>query len=215
MSELYHCINTLVLEHKGGILVISDHAKAEAERLKNQSITIAPMALTPDNVKKLSSIDGAILADADCICYSIGTILDGIANDNGNSERGSRYNSSVRYCDYRRSLNEKVVVVVISEDGMVDIIPKLRPILKKDYIEQLIENYKSIQLNGEFDLGKYYKTTDRLYELNFYLTQIQCDEINKKRREIENFIKTSNLTGIYIVHDDIKPDPKFDDSYLE
>lgn len=215
LSELYHCINTLVLEHKGGILVISDHAKDEAERLKNQSISISPMALTPDNIKKLSSIDGAILVDADCVCYSIGTILDGIANDNGNSERGSRYNSSVRYCDYRRSLNEKVVVVVISEDGMVDIIPKLRPVLKREYIAQLVEEYKGILLNNEIDIGKYNRATDRLYELNFYLSQIQCDEINKKRLEVENFIMANKLTLFCIVRDDIKPDPKFDESYLE
>lgn len=215
LSELYHCINTLVLEHKGGILVISDHAKDEAERLKNQSISISPMALTPDNIKKLSSIDGAILVDADCVCYSIGTILDGIANDNGNSERGSRYNSSVRYCDYRRSLNEKVVVVVISEDGMVDIIPKLRPVLKREYIAQLVEEYKGILLNNEIDIGKYNRATDRLYELNFYLSQIQCDEINKKRLEVENFIMVNKLTLFCIVRDDIKPDPKFDESYLE
>ena len=193
LSELYHCINTLVLEHKGGILVISDHAKDEAERLKNQSISIVPMALTLDNIKKLSSIDGAILVDADCICYSIGTILDGIANDNGNSERGSRYNSSVRYCDYRRSQNEKVVVVVISEDGMVDIIPKLRPVLKKNDIARLIEEYKRIPLNEKFDLSKYYKATDRLYEMSFYLSQVQCDEINKKRHDAENFIKKTIL----------------------
>ena len=215
ISELYHCINTLVLEHKGGILVISDHAKDEAERLKNQSISISPMALTPDNIKKLSSIDGAILVDADCVCYSIGTILDGIANDNGNTERGSRYNSSVRYCDYRRSLNEKVVVVVISEDGMVDIIPKLRPVLKREYIAQLVEEYKGILLNNEIDIGKYNRATDRLYELNFYLSQIQCDEINKKRLEVENFIMANKLTLFCIVRDDIKPDPKFDESYLE
>ena len=215
LSELYHCINTLVLEHKGGILVISDHAKDEAERLKNQSISIVPIALTPDNIRKLSSIDGAILVDADCICYSIGTILDGIANDNGNSERGSRYNSSVRYCDYRRSLNEKVVVVVISEDGMVDIIPKLRPVLKREYIAQLVEEYKGILLNNEIDIGKYNRATDRLYELNFYLSQAQCDEINKKRLEVENFIMANKLTLFCIVRDDIKPDPKFDESYLD
>lgn len=215
LSELYHCVNTLVLEHKGGILVISDHAKDEAERLKNQSISISPMALTPDNIKKLSSIDGAVLVDTDCICYSIGAILDGVANDNGNPERGSRYNSSVRYCDYRRNLNEKVVVVIISEDGMVDVIPKLRPILKKNDIVQLVEEYKKIPLNDGFDLGKYYNATDQLYELSFYLSQDQCDEINKKRHEAEDFIKKSNFTCLYIVHDDVKPDPKFDESYLE
>ncbi|SMG37261.1 diadenylate cyclase [Fibrobacter sp. UWB13] len=215
LSELYHCINTLVLEHKGGILVVSDHAMDEAKRLKNQSISIVPMALTPDNVKKLSSIDGAVLVDTNCICYSIGTILDGIANDNGNPERGSRYNSSVRYCDYRRSRNEKVVVVIISEDGMVDIIPKLRPILKKNDIVRLVEEYKNFPLNDEFDLNKYYKARDRLYELSFYLSQNQCDEINKKRHESEDFIKKNNFTRLYIARDDVKPDPKFDESYLE
>ena len=206
---------TIVLEHKGGILVISDHAKEEAERLFKQSILIAPTTLTSDSTKKLTSIDGAILIDTDCICYSIGTILDGIVSDNGNPERGSRYNSSVRYCDYRRSLGENVVVVIISEDGMVDIVPKLRPILKRTELEQLINEYKAIVLNEKIDVGKFNKLTDCIYAVRFYLSEQQCLEVNKKRAEIEDFLQ-NNLEGyIHIIRENLVPDPKFDDSYLE
>ena len=70
-------------------------------------------------------------------------------------------------------------------------------------------------LNNEIDIGKYNRATDRLYELNFYLSQAQCDEINKKRLEVENFIMANKLTLFCIVRDDIKPDPKFDESYLD
>lgn len=215
LFNLFHCVNSIVLEHKGGILVISDHAKEEAERLFKQSILIAPTTLTSDSIKKLTSIDGAILIDTDCVCYSIGTILDGISSDNGNPERGSRYNSSVRYCDYRRSLGENVVVVIISEDGMVDIVPKLRPILKRAVLEQLINEYKAIALDEKIDVGKFNKLTDCIYAVRFYLSEQQCLEVNKKRAEIEDFLQ-KNLEGyIHIIREDLVPDSKFDDSYLE
>lgn len=215
LFNLFHCINSIVFEHKGGILVITDHAKEESERLSKQSILIEPTALTPDSIKKLTSIDGAILIDTDCICYSIGTILDGLASDNGNPERGSRYNSSVRYCDYRRSLGEKLVVIIISEDGMVNIVPELRPILKRADIGQLISEYKSIVLDEKIDVGKFNKLTDCIYSKRFYLSQEQCTEINRKRKEIEDFLR-SNLEGyIQIVREDLVQDSKFDESYLD
>ena len=215
LFNLFHCVNSIILEHKGGILVISDHAKEEAERLSKQSILIEPTTLNPDTIKKLASIDGAILIDTDCVCYSIGTILDGLACDNGNPARGSRYNSSIRYCDYKRSLVENVVVVIISEDGMVNIIPKLPPILKRTGLEQLINNYKSIVLDEKIDVGKFNKLTDCIYAVRFYLSQQQCLEVNKKKAEIEDFLR-NNLEGyIKIVREDLFPNPKFSNSYLE
>ena len=215
LFELYHCIISLIEEHKGGILIISDHAEEESKRLAKQSITITPIILSPDNIKKLSSIDGAILINTDCKCFSIGTILDGVANDNGNPERGSRFNSSLRYCDYRRAQGERVVVVVISEDGMVDILPKLNPILKRQDIENIVSKYINIVLDENIDIGDFNKQTENLYKFKFYFSKEQCDLINNKRKEIESYLWKNVEVYIQIVHDDLSPDPKFDDTYLE
>ena len=58
----------------------------------------------------------------------------------------SRFNSSLRYCDYRRAQGERVVVVVISEDGMVDILPKLNPILKRKDVENIVSTTDNIKV---------------------------------------------------------------------
>ncbi|MBS1485567.1 MAG: hypothetical protein HP060_02075 [Opitutales bacterium] len=41
---------------------------------------------------------------------------------NGDSGRGARYNSAVKYIDYRKALGETCMAVVVSEDANVDIV---------------------------------------------------------------------------------------------
>ena len=54
-------------------------------------------------------------------CYSIGVILDGKASGHGTSTRGARYNSAIRYVD---SSPYPCLAIVVSEDGLVDVITK-------------------------------------------------------------------------------------------
>jgi DNA integrity scanning protein DisA with diadenylate cyclase activity len=77
--------------------------------------------LTPLITQLITSIDGAVLLDPEGYCYSIGVILDGKASGHGNGTRGARYNSAVRYVE---SSPYPCLVVVVSEDGMVDVLTK-------------------------------------------------------------------------------------------
>lgn len=130
-----NCVDSLVCQNKGGVLVINQNAPKEAIRLSKDSTKIHPLQLNSHNIAKLSSIDGAILADENGVCYSIGVILDGTATTKGSSTRGARYNSSIRYCEDQLKRGIKVIVVVISDDGMVDIFPskpqRINPILSR------------------------------------------------------------------------------------
>lgn len=124
-ENLYSIANAASELHHGGLIVISDNAEKEAQRLGNQSFPIESKKLESKLIKQFTSIDGAILMDWDCNCYAIGVILDGIADENiGKSTRGSRYNSAARYCNYRNSEGDKVIAIVVSEDGMVNIVPE-------------------------------------------------------------------------------------------
>jgi len=105
----------------GTLLVITTEALAEADRLKLQCTLIEPVPLTPLITQLITSIDGAVLLDPDGYCYSIGVILDGKATGHGTSTRGARYNSAVRYVE---SSPYPCLVVVVSEDGMVDVLTK-------------------------------------------------------------------------------------------
>lgn len=109
----------------GTMIVISDHAEEEAERLGNQSFRVKKFSLDMEIVLKISSIDGAILVDDKCVCYGIGVILDGVAvKEQGDSGRGARYNSATRYYEMVKN-KHKTLILIVSEDGMIDTIPKI------------------------------------------------------------------------------------------
>ncbi len=123
-SALKHCdidliwniVQCVINNSKHGAMIIfAENAEAEAERLQHSSFKIVPTALTPDIVKHITSIDGAILFDTQGVCYSIGVILDGIQTKEckENISNGARHNSAVRYLE----CNPHCVIIVISEDG--------------------------------------------------------------------------------------------------
>ena len=96
---------------QGTIIVLSDDAEAEANRFANHSSGIVPRQLDSDFMDMASRIDGAILADKDGICFAIGVILDGVANDKGRKDRGARYNSSIRYVSSREKPTLALIVL--------------------------------------------------------------------------------------------------------
>lgn len=122
IERLVEIIQVAMREKKGTLLVFSKKAKDEAKRLSSQSTLIAPIALNKQLLLSLTPIDGALMIDQNGICYSIGTILDGMVTQNGDSGRGARYNSAVKYIDYRKALGETCMAVVVSEDANVDIV---------------------------------------------------------------------------------------------
>ena len=69
----------------------------------------------------MTAIDGAVLLGPDGVCHAIGVILDGLAGDRGDPERGARFNSAVRYVDSRQ---EVCLAIVVSEDKTLDVIEK-------------------------------------------------------------------------------------------
>ncbi|TDN39070.1 hypothetical protein E4631_12095 [Hymenobacter sp. UV11] len=121
ITHLWDVVLEASRQPSGTLLVITTEALAEADRLKLQCTLIEPVPLTPLITQLITSIDGAVLLDPDGYCYSIGVILDGVATGNGNGTRGARYNSAMRYVE---SSPYPCLVVVVSEDGMVDVLTK-------------------------------------------------------------------------------------------
>lgn len=71
-----------------------------------------------DVILAVSGIDGALFIDYSGKCLAIGVIVDGEAVKKGNVGRGARYNSIANYV----KLKQGCVGIVISEDGMVNVI---------------------------------------------------------------------------------------------
>ena len=104
------------------MLVVHRDADAEAERLTPQAIRIDPTVLTQDVLAAVTKIDGAVLMSPDARCHAVGVILDGHATGTGDGARGARYNSAVRY---REAAGNDCMIIIVSEDGMVDLLPDL------------------------------------------------------------------------------------------
>ena len=107
----------------GTILLISEGAAPEAARLTRQCFRVAPRLMTPSVLRLVTNIDGAVLIDPAGTCFAIGVILDGLATEKGDSSRGSRYNSALRYVETSRYA---VLAIVVSEDGWIDLLPPVR-----------------------------------------------------------------------------------------
>jgi DisA bacterial checkpoint controller nucleotide-binding len=157
--------------------VVSGAADEEAKRLKKQCLRIEPIELTPDLVRRLSSIDGAILIDPKGICQAIGVILDGMATSEGDPSRGARYNSAIRYI---ASTQSPTICLVVSEDGHVNMLPQLRPQVRRSEIESQIALLKTQNIEN------YHKTINWLDDHRFYLTPGQCNVVNKEVARIRS-----------------------------
>lgn len=122
LKSILGFVQLLTQQGSGTTIVVSDQARDEVGRLKNQGIPIEPTPLDPKAilVGQFGKIDGAIFLDPDATCHGVGVILDGLASAGvGDPSRGARYNSARSYLKSGRGL---LVVIVISDDGMVNVL---------------------------------------------------------------------------------------------
>ncbi len=154
LKNIQKCILSLLRENKGTILVISNKSNEIInDNYKDLSTLIDTIKLDENNIKKLSSIDGAIFIDENANCYGFGAILDGLDTKKGNPARGSRYNSSQRFFSYYKNKyspeNLKLLVFILSDDGNYDIFPQ-----KTDWFSLLLHyigSKKQCSINELYD----------------------------------------------------------------
>jgi hypothetical protein len=163
-----------------------------------------------DIARHLTGIDGAVLLDTDGYCHAIGAILDGQATPEGDPARGARFNSAVRYL---RSLTDRQIpalAVVVSEDGGVDLIPDLRPMIKRSELESVIVELEEIARSERIQLRRYNYLYNQLREYRFYLLNDDCRRINSAIQEIEKGQDEKDLTRIKIIRHSFEPDANMD-----
>jgi hypothetical protein len=201
-ERLWHIVEAAIEQRHGTMIVVSQIAAEEANRLKKQSLGIEPIELTPALVLRLSGIDGAILIDSNGICHAVGVILDGKATDEGDPSRGARYNSAIRYI---ASTQSPTICLVVSEDGHVDMLPRLRLQIRRSEIED------RIALLGTRSIENYHKTINWLDKHRFYLSADDCDVINK---ELARILSTPQEIGeIRFEREPFVPYPDMNNSY--
>lgn len=120
-QALFAVAQGAVRQRQGTTIVVSNAAEAEARRLSGGGFPVYPAVLSRQDAVRLTSIDGALLLDAQAKCHAVGVILDGISDPGqGDPARGARYNSALRYVFGQRQKGLECAALVISEDGHVD-----------------------------------------------------------------------------------------------
>ena len=195
---------------RGTTIVISEDPASEIERLGQEALAIKPEYLDYQGVARLGRIDGAIMLGPDGRCYAFGIILDGLAASSGDRARGARFNSSVRY---QRTSKVGTMVIVISDDGTVDLIPSLMPRVSRHEVEDAVRafcEYLGIQGND----GEEWARLNRLVEgFSFYLDQEQCDKVNAAyEKEMDARLESG---GIKLMRARLQPNPDMEESYFE
>jgi hypothetical protein len=189
-------------QRHGSMIVVAADIAAEAERLGAQGTRIEPVRLTAELLQSASGIDGTIMLDPFGSCHAIGMILDGDASEQCTPSRGSRYNSGVRYV---RAGSNKRLAIVVSDDGTVDLIPRLRPMISGPSIE------KNIELLEQATRENYREPRNWLDNMRFYINSEQCIRINAA---LDRLDALPHIDGIYILTPRFVTHPEMDGSYI-
>ena len=208
VEKLWELIKEAVKQEHGTMIVVSENAESEAERLKSQCTVIKPVELVPSLVRLVTSIDGAVLIDQNGICYAIGVILDGLISNKGTSSRGARYNSAIRYIE---ATDHPCLTVVISEDGLIDLVPNLMPQIHRSEIENALSTLRNLE-DPEEDSAEFYKSIRWLDKHRFYLYPEVCDEINLIKQDFEDKMSENDDTVVIYAH--FEPNDEMNDSYF-
>jgi hypothetical protein len=157
----------------------------------------------------LTAIDGAILLEPDGTAVAIGVILDGTAAEAGDPSRGARFNSALRYLS---STSHPTLIILVSEDGMINLLPDLRPRVSRKVIEQALGELKTIAAKTDFDPERFYRAYRRLEGLAFYLSADQCAVANAVRSDMEE--RRWQEHQMRVDGPDLKFHPEMNESYL-
>jgi hypothetical protein len=209
IERIWQILQRALDDDHGTTIVVSENPTSEIERLAHEGLPIKPEYLDPKDVARLGRVDGAIILGPDGRCYAFGVILDGRATSSGDRARGSRFNSSVRY---QKATEIGTMIMVISDDGTVDLIPSLMLRVRRQEVEQAVRDfceYSGIEGN---DGEEWSRRNESVEGLSFYLNEEQCDRINLAyEKEMDSRFESH---GVKATRKPLQPHPDMNASYF-
>lgn len=203
-ERLWKLFQAVLDQECGAMLMITEDASAEAERLASQGTKIQVSPANPQLIACATRIDGSILVDPMGNCHAIGVILDGSANDACSGARGSRFNSAIRYVEGSTAAR---VAIVISEDRTIDIHPLLRRKIDRNLVEDQLVALETATIDD------FYQPRRFIDENRFYLTPPQCERANAALRRINEL--PTPVGRIKWTTRPLQPDPEMNDGYYQ
>ncbi len=199
-------------QRHGTILVITPFAKEEAERLSSQSTGIVPTVASQEILRCVSSIDGAILIDMEGVCHAIGVILDGSAIQEGDTGRGARYNSTLRYIHGMRERDIPCLTVVVSEDGTAELMPDLPRRLDRNEIVVKGDEIADLMNKEVHDFDRAFDLIHWLEAHRFYFSETFCANANEFLAKHDRALQ--NERGMVYHRVEFVPNPGMSDAFL-
>ena len=198
VDYIWHVVQEAKASGRGMTLVVSHDPETEMDRLGREAVPLSPDRLDASDLVRFGAVDGAVMLGPDGRCHAFGVILDGTAEGRGDPARGSRFNSAIRY---QRTMARKSLLVVISDDGTMDLVPNLMPKVHRSEVEAAVDDFCAACLEDPVDGERFALTHERVRKLAFYLDEEQCQRVNddyanemRRRREAgENTASSSPL----------------------
>ena len=209
VERIWRVIGCALAAGRGMTIVVSRDPKSELERLTPEALAIQPEFLGPDTIAQLGGIDGATLLGPDARCHAFGVILDGIADGSGDPSRGARFNSALRY---QRSASVGAVVIVISDDGAVDLIPRLMPRVFRHDVEMAVNAFCDASAQANTDAEEWSQLNSQVEAFSFYLSAEECERVNSAY-ELEMERRLS-VNGLRINRTPLSPHPDMDETFF-
>ena len=207
--RIWEIVEAAQASGKGSTIVMSRDPQAETARLSGEGMPIEPDYLDPQEVIRLGSVDGAVIIGPDGRCHAFGVILDGAADEKGDRARGSRFNSAVRY---QNAGKVKSMIVVISDDGTIDLLPQLMPRVYRGEVARSVDAFCEYCESPSIDGGEFEKLYEKVKSLEFYLNDEQCSRVNQNHeQEMERRLESG---GTRFIRRNLEPNPRMDDSYF-
>ena len=104
------------------------------------------------------------------------------------------------------------MLVVISDDGTVDLIPQLRPQADRHDVEAAVQAFaeccEADNVHGE----EFGRTHDLVKSLAFYLDDAQCQRVNAYYEN--EMLRRYEAGGIHLSATPLQPHPDMDESYF-
>ena len=194
---------------QGATIVVSKNPEAETIRLSAEGMPIQHDYLEPEEIVRLCSVDGAVMIGPDGRCYAFGVILDGVADESGDRARGARFNSAVRYQNMETPSS---MIIVISDDGTVDLLPRLMPRVHREEVAAAVDTFCECCDAKPIDSEEFARLYERVRRLAFYLDSEQCRRVNEKHeQEMDRRLESG---GTKITGRNLQPDPRMNESYF-
>ena len=193
----------------GAMIVVSADPESETARLRNDGMVIEPDYLAPEGIVRLGAVDGAVIVGPDGRCHAFGVILDGVANEGGDRSRGARFNSAMRY---QHMATAESIIIVISDDGTIDLLPRLMPRVDKREVAAAVDEFCECCDSVPIDGGEFARLHRRVERFAFYLNEEQCHRVNEKyEQEMDRRLASG---GLKVMEGGLRPDPRMNESYF-